>query len=310
MRMRPVTFQTITFQAILGLIGPAALAQEQVQTQLAQADTAPPSQPIQPPDAKLDLAPTLWTIDVEPSAWFVGISGRVKLPENVPASTANVTTQAVDLNLDNPRFVPFGEVNARKGDWRLAIRGFLYDAEKNASGDTGRIGDVPFASTDTLHSSLSFASYEFEGAWTVAGKPLNRYEDGSYAINTKFDIVGGMRIYDVNWDVQNSTATSGPTDASFSGVFFQPEAGIKLNMDLGRYCTIDCQIAIGAMPFGSTTTYSFDIIAGFMFRPTPHVGVQIGYRSLFFGMQNGSGDGEFSFNGAVQGLYGGLDFRF
>jgi opacity protein-like surface antigen len=308
MRMRPVIFQ-----AILGLIGPAALAQEQAQTPPTQSgltNSAPPSQPPEPPDSKLDLAPVPWTISVEPSAWFVGISGRVKLPETVPASTANVTTQAVDLNLDNPRFVPFGEVNARKGDWRFTVRGFLYDAEKNASGNTGRIGDVSYASTDSLHSTINFASYEFEGAYTVAGKPLNKLEDGVYAVDTKFDIVAGMRIYDINWDVQNSTATSGPTDASFSGVFFEPVVGVKLNMDLGKYCTIDLQVAGGAMPAGSKTSYSFDIIAGFMFRPTPHVGVQIGYRSLFFGMQNGSGDGEFSFNGAVQGLYGGLDFRF
>lgn len=302
--MRPATFQAITFQAALALAGPAALAQD-------QAQTPPPSAPAPSDlDSTLNTAPVPWTISVEPAAWFVGISGRVKLPESAPASRPNVTTEAVDLNLDNPRFVPFGEVNARKGDWRLAVRGFLYDAEKNASGNTGQIGNVPFAASDTLHSSISFSSYELEGAWTVAGKPLNQYADGSYAINTKFDIIAGLRLYDINWDVQNTSATGGPTDASYSGVFVHPEVGVKLNMDLGRYCSIDCQIAMGGMPVGSKTSYSLDIIAGFVFRPIPNVGVQIGYRSLFFGMEKGNGDGGFSFNGAVQGLYGGLEFRF
>jgi hypothetical protein len=47
-----------------------------------------------------------------------------------------------------------------------------------------------------------------------------------------------------------------------------------------------------------------------MYNPTPHVGVQLGYRSLFFGVSKGDGEGEFGFNGAMQGLYGTLVFRF
>src|SRR5204863_319910 len=77
--------------------------------------------------------------------------------------------------------------------------------------------------TDTIRSSVRFAGYELEGAYTLAGRPLNKGPDGYYAIDTKFDAVGGLRIYDLDWTIRNTTAGANPSMTSASGVFLQPE---------------------------------------------------------------------------------------
>jgi len=264
----------------------------------------------EPPPSELEPKESSWQIDLEPAAWFVGASGRVRLPRSIPTGAPNEKTVVADLNLDNPRFVPFGEVNIRKGDWRLAFRGFYYNTEKDSSGNAITIGDITAAPSDTLRTSLTFASYEVEGAYTLFGNRLNRGESGIYAVEAKLDLVAGVRFYDVDWTVTNLGSGSGTAQASADGFFVQPLIGLKLSLDFWRDVTIDLQAAVGGDPTDLSDRYSADIIAGFMYRPTPHVGVQIGYRSLFFGVSKGDGEGEFSFNGAMQGLYGGLELRF
>lgn len=261
--------------------------------------------------AALEPKESSWQIDLEPAAWFVGASGRVRLPRSTPVGRSNDKTVIEDLNFDNPRFVPFGEVNVRKGNLRFALRGFYYNAEKNASGNSLAIGDITAVPSDTLRSNLSFGSYELEAAYTVAGNRLNPDENGIYAVAAKFDLVGGARVYNTDWHITNLGSNgTGTAQTSGGGTFLQPELGCKLNIDLWGDLTLDLQTTFGVDPSSVSDRYSGDIIAGIMYRPTPHVGVQIGYRALFFGVSKGVGEGEFSFNGAFQGLYGGLDLRF
>jgi hypothetical protein len=275
----------------------------------AQLNTPAPSQP-ETPSESLEHRDPGWQIDIEPAVWFVGASGRVRLPRDTPTGAPTTKYDIASLNLDNPRFVPFGEVNVRKGDWRFTFRGFYYDAEKDASGNAGTIGDLTFATGDTLRTSLTFASYELEGAYTLFGNRLNKSEEGIYAVVARFDLVAGLRIYDVDWTITNLGGGAGTAQESEDGVFFQPLLGFRLNVDLWRDLTVHLQTTMGGDPRSLADRYSADIIAGFMWRPAPHVGVQIGYRSLFFGVAKGNGEGEFSFNGAMQGLYGGLELRF
>jgi hypothetical protein len=312
----PTRFVT-TSALTLALACPGAFAQAQEtpqpdkpQPQPTEPAAPPPAPPPEPESAKLDLSNPPWTFSIEPGAWFVGAGGRLQMPRSAPQGTPNQRFDIANLNFDNPRFVPFGEVNARKGDWRIALRGFYYDATKNASGNAGQIGDVVFTPADTLRSSMTFASYELEGAYTIMGGQSNKLDNGVYAVAAKLDLVGGVRVYDVDWTITNTSGGPGPSTTSDDGIFVQPEFGAKLSVDIYRDVTIDLQLTFGGIPTGSNRSYSGDIIAGLMYNPTPHVGVQAGYRALFFGVSKGDGEGEFSFNGAMQGLYGSLVFRF
>jgi hypothetical protein len=259
--------------------------------------------------SKYDRDPSRWEWSIEPSMWFVGLSGRVKLPRSVSTGTPLPKRNIEDLNLDNPQWQPTGELNVRRGDWRGTIRGAVYNTEKNASGLSGSLGDVAFSSSDTVRSTLDFALIEIEGAYTFSGTPKERQPGGYYALDPRLDAVVGLRIYNEEWSIENLSATSGITRAEEDDWFFQPEIGLKLSTDLYRDVTVDAQITLGGLPT-ENTSYSFDVIVGVQWRPVENVGVQLGYRAVFFGLGSGDGESEFSFDGSLQGLYGGLVLRF
>jgi hypothetical protein len=303
--MRPVS--AISLLVLTPALCARALAQADQATDQApkksqEASVLEPASPEHP--FLVSEAP--WQIDFEPAAWFVGAGGRLKMPRSNPPGPSDKVDIA-SLNLDNPRFVPFGELNVRKGDWRVSARGWWYDATKDASGHSGQLGDVSYSTPDTLRTTMQFGSFELEGAYTLAGKPLNETHPGVYAFDAKLDMVVGLRLYDVDWKITNLGSSQTTSESDF---FLQPLVGAKLSMDLWTDITMDIQLTFGGVPFESNTSYSADIVAGFMYRPTPHVGVQIGYRSLFYGVGKGSGNAEFDFNGAMQGLYGGIELRF
>ena len=115
--------------AFAGLsIAAVACAQEAA----VHADSATTQAPLTS-EARLDRDPNKWVFDIEPAAWFVGASGRVVLP--LETTTGNSSKQRlVDLNMDNPRFEPLVEVNARRGDWRGTLRAAYFGAERDATG--------------------------------------------------------------------------------------------------------------------------------------------------------------------------------
>lgn len=291
--------------AAIAALAPVVAAQDAAPT--------PPDSPAAAPDqgapGPFDRDPNRWEFSIEPSGWFVGISGRIRLPRSTPVGSPTGKMTLEDLNLDNPSFEPTAEVNVRRGDWRGTLRGAYFGAERDASGRSGSLGDVPFAPADTLRTSLDFTVIEIEGAYTFAGQPRERREDGSYVIDPRLDAVFGARIYNQEWTLTNLTATSGVTSEEAGGWYIQPQVGLKLSADLYRDLTLDAQMTVGGLPT-QDTNYSVDILVGIQWRPTRNAGVQIGYRSLFFGMSEGSGEGEFTFDGSLQGLYGGLVVRF
>jgi hypothetical protein len=146
---------------------------------------------------------------------------------------------------------------------------------------------------------------ELEGAYTIAGKPQERRSDGTWTFEPRLDAVAGLRLYGESWEVQN---LSGGTDSEDSW-FVQPHVGLKLNTDLYERFTMDVQVTIGGLP-ASGNDYSLDIIVGGQWRPFDNLGVQVGYRALFFGMEDGDDEAEFSFDGSLQGLYAGIVVRF
>ncbi len=282
------------------------------------ASAQPPAQPpteaaaMQPPaeaaPGPFDRDPSRWEFSFEPSLWFVGISGTIQLPRSAPTGAPASSLVLEDLNLDNPNFQPLIEANARRGDWRASLRAATFGAERNATGLSGSLGDLAFAPGDTVQTDLEMTIIELEGAYTFAGSPRERQSDGSYAVDPRLDAVFGLRAYHSDWSVANLSATSGVTRVDESGWYLQPQAGLKLSADIYTNLTIDTQLTLGAMP--EENNYSLDIIVGVQWRPAWNIGVQAGYRSIFFGMSEGDGETDFSFDGSLQGLYGGLVVRF
>jgi opacity protein-like surface antigen len=285
--------------AAVAALAPFALAQE----------VPPADPPAEERPTTFGRDPDRWEISFEPSAWYVGISGKIRLPRSTTSGSPAGKVTLEDLNLDNPSFEPTAEINARRGDWRATLRAAYFGAERNASGLSGSLGDLSFAPGERLRTGLDFTVIELEGAYTFAGSPRGERENGSFAIDPRLDVVFGARVYNEQWSVTNLDATSGVTSVEESGWFVQPLVGLKLSADLYEELTLDAQMTVGGLP-SPDTNYSVDIVVGFQWRPTRNVGIQMGYRSLFFGMSEGSESNEFTFDGSLQGLYGGLVLRF
>jgi hypothetical protein len=267
-------------------------------------EPTPAQEPVQtPPQEPSPLkvnAPAPWTVQFEPSGWYVAPGGRVRLP-GAPASTPRVFV--TDLNLDSPRWTPFGELHLRSGDWRLTLSGMAFSSSDRGAvqGGPGQIGSVIFDAGDLLTSTLDFTSVEASAAYT-----FNEHLGGSENFIGTIDALGGVRAYDVDFRIQ------GPAGSDSDDRFFaHPFVGAKVSMDIMRDFTIDVQLDLGYFPQGGGgDALGYEVVAGFQWRPTPNLGVQIGYRDLAWSLVSGSGDDRFDYTGALQGLYVGGILRF
>lgn len=278
--------------------GQNAPAPSEPQSQGAQAPAA-----AAPADSPLAETRKTWTVQFEPSAWYVAPSGKIRLP----SSTVKGSQVKLDeLNMDSPRVSPAGELHLRTSDtWRFSAGAAYFSADnRNATMEfSDRLGDIVFVPGDTLQSKLDFFTAEITAAYAIVPEHA---VGGDQDVLFGVDIVGGVRMYDVDW----STQQLGGAKDSYSQFFAEPILGIKLDATLCEKFTIDLQTNFGYLPAGDTETYSWDITVGFVYRPVEWLGVQIGYRNLFFNLQDGDGAGEFDWRGGMAGLYGGVELRF
>lgn len=301
--------------ALLTLAAGPAFAQSDAPTPPATPPsqaTSPPPAPAAistPPERPSDLLAwhrdDKWTARFEPGVYYVAMSGSATLPRSPGGSGANPEIHLRDINVDEPRLSPFGEVNLRKGDWRISVRGFGFAASGDATATSpGQLGDVSFAQGDRVSRSLDFNAFEIEGAYTLVEDKIRPLDDGTYAIRPRVDLVGGVRLYDV--DLRLSSLGAGAVSSQNDEVFVQGEVGVKGSVEFYDHFTVDMQLDAGGGPDG----YSFDILVGGSWKPFHNFGVQVGYRALFFDVDSGSGNAKFKLQGAAQGLYAGLVLEF
>lgn len=251
--------------------------------------------------APVPFAPD-WTLRAEPSAWFAGVAGKIRMPGS------GTSLEFDQLNLDNTGFVPMVEAHYRRDRWRLTLRGFTLDesASSTAAFD-GTFGELSFNAGDTLTSDFSLTSVELEGSYRFEPFAIGRRAEGDVVdLDTWFELVGGVRVYAMDFDVAVES-----TRQSESRIFGEPLVGVRWNLEIDRTFSIDVIGSLGGFAVdGDTYSVSADVIVGGTWRVTPNAGVQIGYRQLasFFG--DGSGEGEFSGSASTAGLYAGFELRF
>lgn len=245
-----------------------------------------------------------YTIRFEPSLYYASPGGKVLLPGSPGGNNA---MHLEDLNLDSPRLSPFGELHVRSGDWRVSVSGFAVSLSDRGSiaPDDRTAGPFPYASGDLLTSSINFASGDIVAAFQMgAPDAISGKRDPAFAVG--FETLFGLRFFDVDFEVQTPTGT-----ASGGGFFVQPIVGAKATMSVGHDITIDVQTDLGGFMEGpDKNSLSTNILVGFAYRPTPNVGVQVGYRLFIFDLNDGQEAERFEYRGAVAGLYMGLEVRF
>ncbi|MGH7242542.1 MAG: hypothetical protein ACREJD_03900 [Phycisphaerales bacterium] len=243
-----------------------------------------------------------WHFQFEPSAWYAGASGKVRIA-GAPASSG--TVQINDLNLDNPRLTPAGELHVRTGNWRFSFGTFFFSQDRlQTMAVGGQLGTVAFAPGNQVYSKIQQDEY----APVVGYEFWRRDPEATDAVKFlgRLEVFGGARLDDLKFSFAQGAAS-----ADQSEFFGQAILGIKGSMDIAEQFSIDLETSAGGWPGGNSSyAWSWDITVGFMWRPIPNVGVQIGYRNLVNEFRTGSDAQRFYYNGGLAGLFFGAAVRF
>lgn len=278
---------------------PAVCLGEPQQEQMTPApETVPVQEEKAPP---LEGTQPDWKFQFEPSAWYAGASGKVRIA-GAPASSGTVRIN--DLNLDNPKLTPAGELHVRTGNWRFGFGTFFFSQNRlQTMGVGGQLGTVAFVPGDQVYSKMEqneyvpVVGYEF---WRRSPEPSDAVK-----FLGRLEVFGGARLDDVEFSFAQGAAAS-----SQSEFFGQAILGIKGSMEIAEQFSIDLETSAGGWPGGNDYAWSWDITVGFMWRPIPNVGVQLGYRNLVNELRSGSDSQRFYYNGGLAGLFFGAVVRF
>ncbi len=300
------------------LFAGAGFAQE-TPTADAQAAT-----PIAIDTAARDETPALlpnpeWTIQLEPAIWFVSPSGKFRLPAESTGLRGD-KLKIEELNLDAPLVSPFGELNVRTGEngaWRFTFSAGDYSSDRRATAESNfRLGDITALAGDPLGVSFDFFTAEATLGYLVYQhdfREASEHPENAARFLLSTYAFGGVRLYDVDIEVENRAGGSGREGETGTHQFFaEPIVGVRNELEIAGDFTIDLQLSAGALPIEDHSSYSVDIAVGFMYRPHPNVAAQIGWRQVAFWLSDGD-DGEaeqFEYNGRLAGLYFGVTLRF
>ncbi|MBX3380627.1 MAG: hypothetical protein KF805_11085 [Phycisphaeraceae bacterium] len=265
------------------------------------ASVPPPESKPEDQSLPLGAARPEWRFQFEPSAWYAGASGKVRIA-GAPAGTSTVRIN--DLHLDNPILTPSGELSVRTGNWRFGLGTFFFSQNRlQTMAVPGQLGSVTFAAGQQVNSKMEQDEY-----MPVVGYEFWRRDpESSDAVKVlgRLEAFGGARLDDVKFSFSQGAAA-----ASQSEFFGQAIIGIKGSMDIAEQFSIDLETSVGGWPGSSDYAWSWDITVGFMWRPIPNVGIQAGYRNLVNELRRGNDSQEFYYNGGLAGLFFGAVVRF
>lgn len=263
----------------------------------ASARDATPGNTVDAPAERIlgEREPRPWTLQFEPALWYASIAGEQKF------GGSSVKTQ--HIGADDPNASFFGEMHFRSSDLTFSMSGFMVNA-----GDTSRsrrafdAGSLSVARGDMVESDIDITSVEAHVGWRVWEWPYASEPARSHDVTMRLDLRAGARFIDMDTRLREP---GGGGRYSADGAFAHPLVGFRLEIEMLREFSLDLSLDAGAWPFGSES-YSVSVLAGFQWRPHENVGVQIGFRQLFFGLDNDDLD----FEGAVGGIMGTVVVRF
>lgn len=268
--------------------------------------TYTPTEPGQEPGpAAAAGTPTDWVVQFEPMVRFIGPAGDLRLP----GSTGGAEVDLADLNLNGPRLMPGYDLSVRSGAWRFNTIGLFYDVEDQIARADGAfmLGSLAVADGQRTSVDLTYTQLDFRVARTVLDEAMSPLASrAGHRVRVRVDAEVGLRLYDFDFDFENLDTGE---RSSISRTFLEPHVGAKAAFHIHERVTIDLYTNFGFWPIDKEA-FSWDIGVGFQWRPVENVGVQIGYRSTIFLLQDGSGADEFEWAGSFQGLNAGLQVRF
>lgn len=289
-------------------IGVGAAAQESV-----PREPEPEAVSAAPLDERLRFEPD-WTVRLKPAVGYFAASGDLRLPAPMSGTQAS-EVKLEDTDLDSPRLSPYGEITLARGKWRVMATGLGLSIDgASMSPVNGMIGDAPVTTADRIESELDYASFSLRGGYRVWSWTDELTEDGRRNLSIGIDAMLGVRLQTVEFSSRvvpaAPPAPGTPLTASADETFVEALGGVGVVIDYRDTLGLDLFLSGGGMPGGDESSTTFDLGVSFSYRPVRWVGGEVGYRLIATSVESGNGADSFEWDGAVAGLYWGVQFRF
>jgi len=282
-------------------------------------------------------APSVADDDLEitaPTLLGDGFAGRVSVVAWLPRFDGDVRIggQSISLRDDfdhgGTRWAPWGDLELRWDEWEFRLSG--YTISEDASTIAGRAFDFGAATVnpgDQVSSDLSIDSIQVEGGvtlwrpfhsrrspWSDARELTDPQRDRAERVDLRFGVVAGAKWIGLDHDVRvrdggGALLSADSRDADWVALYAGPkiELAMRTREQLGFVDSIVVSgvgVVGGVVSSGSGTL--FEVRAGIDFMFTPNFGLSLGYR-----LQNlDFDDGDYTFDGSLQGLVVGGAIRF
>lgn len=257
-----------------------------------------------------ELTAATLRLSAEPGVWYVAPGGQFRFPSIGPASPSHIHME--DINMDSPRLSPFVELNVNAGSrWGASLRAVALSANSRGftTGAATQFGDTTLPAGTPARTSLDYLQAEAEVRYALY--PYWKDEEATRAsmnwqnLDHRFDFVGGVRLIDFNMMVARDVSGVPTTVAEADSTFIMPYLGIKGSVVIAEKVTIDLATSFGGLAgLDHKQSFAWDMLVGFQYHVTPHLGAQIGYRQLLLRLNET--DTHLKWDGAVAGLYFGF----
>ncbi len=211
------------------------------------------------------------TIRFEPMLWAPALRGDIKMP-------GGGATDVETLDADENELAPAGRATLLADKWSFLLRGYGFSVDEDAA-------EIDLAGFDLT------AGYDL---W----QPIN---DEANEVRLTFTPFAGVRVHSLD-------TTIGAADAD--NTWFEPMAGLRVNLDLPYGFGLNVSGDAGAFTSGEDSSFSWDITVAFSWLITHNLGLEIGFRHLDMDLVEGDGADEFEFDAALAGLFGAVVIRF
>lgn len=289
-------------------LGPGVLADSATSLSFREDDrpaATSAGEPAPASDAALNT-PRGFTVQIEPKMWYVAPSGDLTLPAGPAFADAGDSVRLKTLDLDAPRISPAGDLAIVVDAWRFSLSGASFSADRDrvVVGRSFRLGNVQAAPGSAVAAQMDFTTAEFTFGrefWSPD------FSESSLPVRWRFSWLAGARMYDTSFEVRDLGSSARSSADEF---FLEPIVGARSDLDLAEDFSIVLQVSGGGFAWSERSSFSFDIAAGFQWRPLDWLGLQIGYRQLAFTLSAEEDREEFEYDGRLAGLFAGVTLRF
>ena len=213
-----------------------------------------------------------WKVSVAPFAWLVGISGTA----TVKGRDADVSVSFSDI-LDNLDMAGEIHVEAFNGTYGVFVEpNYLKTTEDTTI-------NLPALGTDLKSKFTSTSLFIEFGAFS-------RLVDVD---RSAIDLIGGLRYFDSENEIKLSIPAAGVARKVTSGdTILDPFVGFRVRSYITDRVSYSLRADVGGLNTGSSSTFTYNLVALLAYDVTSNVNVFGGYRVLSLDY----GDSESSFN--------------